>query len=240
MDKLSKSFRDAIHITRKLRLDYIWIDSLCIIQRHDADWQRESSMMRSIYGGTTVTIAASSAVDGDQGCFLQPPHFRDGFYAKVKVNGKRESVREVLADSVYEKATTYSHLATRAWALQEQRLAPRTIHFRNRGAFWECQKMIASEFCPQGFYKLLVDTLICGKTAQLKSTWHEIVYLYSVAELTYDKDKLPALSGIARMAHDESPDQYLAGMWRENVEDQLCWTCFTARSRPSYRAPTWS
>lgn len=49
-DDLPANFRDAIIITRKLGIRYLWIDSLCILQNpnpgsedHDSkrDWQKE-------------------------------------------------------------------------------------------------------------------------------------------------------------------------------------------------------
>ena len=37
---LTKTFRDAVHITQYLGFRYLWIDSLCIIQDDTADWAR--------------------------------------------------------------------------------------------------------------------------------------------------------------------------------------------------------
>lgn len=37
-EKLSKTFQDAIKITRYLNIRYLWIDSLCIIQDSEKDW----------------------------------------------------------------------------------------------------------------------------------------------------------------------------------------------------------
>jgi hypothetical protein len=33
---------------------------------------------------------------------------------------------------------------------------------------------------------------------------------------------------------------YLAGLWKEDIEDQLCWSSLKAQKRPAYRAPSWS
>lgn len=46
---LPQTFQDAITITRRLGLRYLWIDSLCIIQDSTEDWARESSMMGLVY-----------------------------------------------------------------------------------------------------------------------------------------------------------------------------------------------
>ena len=41
------------------------------MQNLDSDWEKESAMMSSVYGGSTIAIAASGAVDGNSGCFLK-------------------------------------------------------------------------------------------------------------------------------------------------------------------------
>ena len=39
---LPKNFQDAISYTRTMGIEYLWIDSLCIIQDSEEDWLRES------------------------------------------------------------------------------------------------------------------------------------------------------------------------------------------------------
>ncbi|KAK1502880.1 hypothetical protein CTAM01_04869 [Colletotrichum tamarilloi] len=39
MTSLSKTFQDAVLVTRRLGIKYIWIDSLCIIQDSKLDWE---------------------------------------------------------------------------------------------------------------------------------------------------------------------------------------------------------
>jgi hypothetical protein len=54
---LSKTFQDALHITRALGMRYIWIDSLCIIQDDEEDFQKECSKMGQVYSNAICTIA---------------------------------------------------------------------------------------------------------------------------------------------------------------------------------------
>jgi hypothetical protein len=68
IDSLSKTFQDAVEITRRLEVDFLWIDSLCIIQGDKQDWQREASRMGKVYSNGMVNISAHSD-DPDQGCF---------------------------------------------------------------------------------------------------------------------------------------------------------------------------
>jgi hypothetical protein len=240
-EELPKTFRDAVHISQRLGLDYLWIDSLCILQGDIEDWRREAALMSSVYGGSSINIAASSAVNVHEGCFLKEPYLVDGLRARISVAGSK-LVRDFRSSSVYELSTTGSHLATRAWAVQEKILPPRTIHFGNRGAFWECRSKIANEFLPDGFPSRLGSGLIDEAVRQdFDHYWWNIVRLYSATNLTYSQDKLPALSGIARRIHEEKGGQYIAGMWRdEDIEGQLCWRAMAPQLRPTWRASSWS
>jgi hypothetical protein len=57
--ELPASRNGASEITRELGIDYLWIDSLCIIQDSQQDWTNESTRMADIYGNSFLTIAAS-------------------------------------------------------------------------------------------------------------------------------------------------------------------------------------
>lgn len=87
---LSRTFAVAINIARGAGLPYLWIDSLCIIQGNKKDWEIEASKMASVYGGSSLNIAASSARGGTEGCFLKPQHHSGGFRAQINVLGRKE------------------------------------------------------------------------------------------------------------------------------------------------------
>ena len=46
--ELPRNFRDAVTITRRLGLRYVWIDALCIVQDDSDDWKREAASMAEI------------------------------------------------------------------------------------------------------------------------------------------------------------------------------------------------
>ena len=45
-NSLSQTFQDAIVVTRTLGICYLWIDSLCIVQDDNEDWEKEASTDR--------------------------------------------------------------------------------------------------------------------------------------------------------------------------------------------------
>jgi hypothetical protein len=112
---------------------YLWIDSLCIIQDDADGWELESARMSSVYGCSSINIAATSAKDGSVGCFFN----RDPKpMQRVRIPIFNDE-KEELYDCVFRAVTPpgpYVHLkdaplARRAWAFQERLLAPRTLHF---------------------------------------------------------------------------------------------------------------
>jgi hypothetical protein len=66
-EKLNHTFQQAITLARELGFSYLWIDSLCIIQDSDEDWQKESSEIGSAYFNALFNIAAAAASDGSEG-----------------------------------------------------------------------------------------------------------------------------------------------------------------------------
>lgn len=62
--QLSKTFLDAVKIAETLGYEYLWIDSLCIIQDNKADWEWEASRMTDVYGFSDLDIAATASSDG--------------------------------------------------------------------------------------------------------------------------------------------------------------------------------
>jgi hypothetical protein len=241
-EDLPKTLKDGIYIARRLGLEYVWIDALCIIQGQDRndDWQVESGRMRFVYGSAHVNIAASSATNVYEGCFSKPTNYIGGFLARVTTS-EFCRVQNFHSQQVYEESTIITHLASRAWTFQEKLLAPRTIYFGDRGMFWECRSMITSEFCPDWIQHSRSLKLVCPE-GEAWSWWH-IVATYSKANLTVSSDKLPALSGVARRQHEATGDEYLAGMWRKGLSSltkQLGWVPLSKTKRPDWRAPTWS
>jgi len=57
LDELPRSFREAIRIVRYLGYQYLWIDSLCIIQDSVSDWTTEAAKMSAVYSNAVCNIA---------------------------------------------------------------------------------------------------------------------------------------------------------------------------------------
>lgn len=241
-ERLPKTLQDAIKVSQSLGFKYIWIDSLCIVQDDVEDWSRESSLMSNVYGNAILDIAATNAKDGSEGLFVE----RDT--GKTKIHYFRtpdKRLWEINPTRFYEEFVASAPLSSRAWAFQERYLAHRALHFSADELFWECREHIACETFPDGYPMSTVHRTHRFPSRDDLAGWCRAISIYSKADLTYPSDKLIAISGVARNFQERFPDQYLAGLWKENLERQLCWAV-QHRDRKSetkstvYRAPSWS
>jgi hypothetical protein len=81
---------------------------------------------------------------------------------------------------------------------------------------------------------------------ELLQRWYNIVEAYAVRDLTFEKDRLPAIAGIAKVVGSLTGYSYKAGLWDEDLIRGLAWFIRTnvnqnRRARCSdYVAPSWS
>lgn len=66
--------------------------------------------------------------------------------------------------------------------------------------------------------------------------WSLIVKRYTLCDLTLKKDKLVALSGIARKIQGLLGSDYVAGLWRDQLPYALLWSVNSHTGGPCYRA----
>ena len=64
---LSRSYRDAVKVTRELGFRYLWIDALCIVQNDLKEWHTESSHMGDIFKNAYCTLFAHSSRGNNEG-----------------------------------------------------------------------------------------------------------------------------------------------------------------------------
>jgi hypothetical protein len=53
--------------------------------------------------------------------------------------------------------------------------------------------------------------------------WPSIVQDYTKRKLTKESDRMPALSGLARLYAEHTSDEYFAGLWGNNIDYELLW-----------------
>ncbi|KAH7137911.1 heterokaryon incompatibility protein-domain-containing protein [Dendryphion nanum] len=227
VQSLPKTFQDAIAVTAKLGIQYIWIDSLCIQQDSNDDWETEASYMQDVYRYGALNISALGSPNSEGGLFYKR---NPGDVAPAIVQLKRaiasipELFRLKIDDSSWKNDFESDPIIRRGWVVQERVLSPRVLHFGQRQVFWECQQQSACEAHPQTIpemgvvyrpaanqkhkptflsdWKILIEH--SDKSHEHREIymdpfrqWRRMVELYSKCNLTRPEDKLIAISGLA-------------------------------------------
>jgi len=259
---LPKTFQEAIIAVKRLDVSYIWIDSLCIIQDSLEDWAKEANRMAGIYSNAYLTLAASKATGPEDGCFsVTPRQYLSKEFEVIGLENKRVStvyVRKPINHTVWP-------LLKRGWVFQERFLSKRVLHFTGEEIVWECREQTLCE-CSHALTAWSPSDSLDSKSAldrhfssvlvtQPGDIWRDIIARYTKLNLTFQKDILPALSGLAEnfvlyasnitigSFMKLSARDYCAGLWRQNLRIDLLWCVYinTSNSRPQHwRAPSWS
>jgi hypothetical protein len=249
---LPQTIQDAVEVTRRLGLRFVWIDALCIIQDCAKDKDTEIQKMGSIYKNATVTIAASvgsSAMDGFLRTVREPPEFSSFQFPMP------DGTSEHISISAWHPLTPESPLDTRGWTYQERLLSPRMLQFSERELLWSCQTEPLQTITKSSVQyvvnltrlpsQIFNDALRGGSWRTYKprlGLWKGIVGSYTRRNLTFPEDRLNALAGVANELARIWNDEHLYGLWKGlSVPQQLLWAAQGRQYHPrSSRAPSWS
>jgi hypothetical protein len=284
---LPSTFQDAIVITRRLGIQYIWIDSLCIIQDSAEDWSKEAAKMADVYLRSTVTIAADGKLSNGGTCYSPfdstcktrnisipvPCLDNNGIECLVYVRRQMDRINLAIGGGA---AYTYqdhpwqifkTELNTRGWTFQERLLAPRTLHYSPAELAWECgtQLCFESSLAPLILARIedAYKTQFFGNTKSnvqgakgermdntYRSTqWDSMVSSFTHRKLSYESDRLPAISGLAKLLKIGPDDEYVCGLWRNTLARELLWEAEShatqngtalSRRQEQFQAPSWS
>ncbi|KAF3007476.1 hypothetical protein E8E13_004875 [Curvularia kusanoi] len=144
LETLPKTFFDAILVTHHLGFEYLWIDSLCIIQDSEDDWLQESKSMGKVYRHSQCTIAAVKGQDSDSGLFAERNFLA---LTKCQLVGSQRGDSPVYAENELHRVTS-EPLYKRGWVLQERCLSRRILEFGQKEISWKCIAGSASETRP--------------------------------------------------------------------------------------------
>ncbi|KAF2022578.1 HET-domain-containing protein, partial [Setomelanomma holmii] len=233
LDTVPITLRQAIEVTRALEIQYLWIDALCILQDDQADWVREASRMADVYANAIVTFAADWAPNSNCGLFVE--------------------LGATASPHLYPR----QHLA-QVMTFQERLLSQRIIHFRNAELEWECKSGMQCEcghwINTTGKMALPHNPYSFGNAPEhLSLAWKRLVEEYTTRCITFGKDRLAAISCLARQ-YPFPPTSYIAGMWSPLLKYTLMWQNNNSHAhgkrtlnasdepirRPHEYAPSWS
>lgn len=256
---IPKTLQDAMTITHKLGLRYLWVDALTIIQDDEDDWHTEAAKMAIVYGNAHVTIAATLSQGLDSGIFA--PRDSLARYYRVwplpeQLTAKPSPVEELRDGEIYVRNGTrrslHSHpLQKRGWALQEHILSRRVVQFISEELVWHCRTARATEAHPMlktsaregpqrmGFLNPAVlpprPEIDAATRNHLSEYWSLVVQNYSNRKLTRESDKLVAVSGVADALSASGMGPHHAGVFESDPLVGLAW-----HSDPAYPDGPWA
>jgi hypothetical protein len=248
LSSLPPTFQHAVRVVRLLGIRYLWIDSLCIMQDSQPDWEVESARMASVYGHAVLNLAASSSSSSAGGLFFDRDPDAVQPFAAYSPGGSGAMLAEgwyVWKDDGRWGRVGESPLNRRGWVLQERLLSNRTAHFTRSEVIWHCLEDLASESVPNQVpdpqlavpvmqirdytdIRITVAEAVKGglkaeTMEKLYKGWKSVLVQYTKCELTNGNDKLIALFGIADRLERLMGDQCLAGLWRSQMPGCLLW-----------------
>jgi hypothetical protein len=239
---LPTAVRDALQIIRAMGIQYAWIDALCIVQDDLVDGKPKGvETMHQVYSNALFTLCACATTGATRKLLGQ----REAWIRKTepcRLGGRWLTTLDMSLNELRLR----SPLAGRAWTLQEERLSPRMLYVSSNRMYWSCakgQEMEMKPTYPQSNNRApqrpvyapsdhnadmpqSQEFLVACYNGQtdLHSFWADIVKSYAFRHMGDLGDRLTALSGLAaKYLSTSSLDEYLAGLWANNLAEGLAW-----------------
>ncbi|KAI0474846.1 heterokaryon incompatibility protein-domain-containing protein [Xylaria cf. heliscus] len=254
VDRLPDTFKDAIRVTRELGIQYLWIDSLCIVQGEDGDFNEEAKHMEAVFSSAYCVIAASSAKGMSSG-FLKSRADRKA--VKFERSGE---LPFYVCESIdnFQRDVIEGPLNKRGWVLQERALARRTIYFTENQTYWECgdgvrcetlAKMRNNQAALLGDPKFPKVATFSSKGGRIRI--YELLYKqYSRLQFTKAYDRPLAIAGIEQRLIRAFDTQGGYGvftcyfgrclLWQRDVTASQVMKPIQFPESQQYKIPSWS
>ncbi|KAF4451704.1 heterokaryon incompatibility protein [Fusarium austroafricanum] len=229
---LPETLQQCIELARRMNINYIWIDSLCIIQDCELDWKTQSQRMMMYYSNAYVTlvpILADSAECGlqfqeDSQFILRAPELNMVLTAEDRMH--------------YHSSVAAGHKppkwATRGWTLQEELNSSRVLYISGR---------TAELVCRQGCYDTIegwkdieygyhsIPSFLAFHNSQMDQRtlarfydqYSLVVSKYTGRTLTKLSDRWVAFAGIAERFTLLTGQRNVEGLWENDIISQLMW-----------------
>jgi len=200
--------------------------------------------MADIYRNCVLCLAATNSKSSNGGCYSGDPIRTEciksssfGSFGEIttlwEVYAREVLHHKALSDPVFPSSHgEYSPgvLRTRGWVYQERILAPRYLHFLERELAWECRSGASCEcHCQCDVVTMgekkseIASVLASSNGSKLAFEWRQMIVMYSNLKLTYEKDRLPAIAGIAKLYEEARGSTCHAGIWTDSAEEDLSW-----------------
>jgi hypothetical protein len=221
--ELPQHFLDAFHIAAKLGVEYVWIDSLCIIQAGDNghDFNVQKSKMAQYYQRSLLTITTTASDYLTRGIlkshnqaavpWSHPPvqlsyrgtNLPDEAAGHFYVYKRRRK----LVDDYWENVRS-AEVFNRAWILQEWMLSKRFLWYTPEGMFFECHSKAPRTPAGEQISQNIIGRRELHSLFDLKQRlhwtntlivnfWYDAIEVNSTFDIGRLSDRIPAIAGLA-------------------------------------------
>ncbi|KAL2408068.1 hypothetical protein ABEF95_014608 [Exophiala dermatitidis] len=235
-EKLPRTIKDAIRLTKMLGERFLWTDSLALM--HDDGFQYHDDW---VYARAALTVVAGSGKDANAGLPGVRKESRK-FHQEIEevVHGLRLMVSHLAEDYI-----STSQWDSRAWTFQERMLSRRCLLFVNGRIYYQCRR---TTFCEDmemprsnGWSLDSIDmpTRIFKEKPFVQFT--SAVELYTRRELTNPNDILNAFEGVQLVLEKRIGAKIYYGALETMMDSSLIWES-TKRlyRRPGFPSWSWS
>ncbi|KAL7962255.1 heterokaryon incompatibility domain-containing protein [Trichoderma compactum] len=239
----------------------------------------ESQVIAEIFRNSLVTIVPLRATSSDEGFLERNPSIKIPYpSAEWNISGSF-FLRDIpfsyqYAEPVLRGAPSFSDRPllleiqnsawhTRGWTFQEDMFAMRKLYIGQLVMHWDSLKPVDIIRTEDNIIDDKLDRIGKAELSIIHTStpwrsdcdyqgWYNPMLEYGHKKLTYDTDRLPAVSSYAKLIASKSGDVYLAGLWEKNLHRGLLWK-INRRSRWTFRqlkgflkrpreyiAPSWS
>jgi Heterokaryon incompatibility protein (HET) len=219
LDDLPEHFRDAFKIAARLGVQYVWIDSLCIIQAGDDgnDFNIQKSKMAQYYQHSLLTIATTANDYLTEGILKDPktvPWSNPPVRLQYRgANSLAEAAgyfyvykrKQRLIDDYWENVRSVE-VFNRAWILQEWMLSKRFLWYTPEGMFFECHSIaprtpageqISLDISKQELHYLFnLKQRLHWTNTSIMDFWYDAIEVNSTFDIGRISDRVPAVAGL--------------------------------------------
>ncbi|KAJ4129815.1 hypothetical protein NW768_006785 [Fusarium equiseti] len=198
---LPRSYQDVFTLCRSLHIQYVWIDSLCIFQDSSDDFLHEAATMTEVYANAFCTF--SICWESPSG-FLRPREPRTLTRWRIfdhDMHALEHRYVFVQDKKEWQTSIGLTPVNQRGWVLQERLLSPRVLYLGNDQLYWQCDAAEACETAPEG----IQDGVYVSERKNILDHanrnhfyWQDLVVKFMGLDLTFERDRLLAISGVAR------------------------------------------
>ena len=217
-EKLPRTIKDAIQLTRMLGEQYLWTDSLALL--HDEGFQYHDDW---VYARAALTVIAGSGKDANAGL---PGVRKESRTIRQEIEEVKPGLR-LMVSHLAEDYISTSQWDSRAWTFGERMLSRRCLLFVNGRIYYQCRR---ATFCEDietstknGWSLNSID--MPTRIFRERPFWQytSAVELYTQRELTNPNDILDAFEGVGSVLEKRLGSKMFFGLLEDMIDTSLIW-----------------